>query len=139
MRFAVILTFFASLDAQADSKGDLKKLEGTWEIVQVVFNGWEPPESKGDRFSIKSGKMAGHLYPGATVIVDTGKSPNRIDVRYPHNGKSCTVPGIYEFIGEELRMCFAATIDGIPENAPRPTGFDTEHKVEVFFRAKRVK
>ena len=59
MRIATIILLAAAAVARADDKDEVKKLEGSWEVVSVTAGGRDLPKDKAPNLTIKDGKMTG--------------------------------------------------------------------------------
>jgi uncharacterized protein (TIGR03067 family) len=128
----------ASLNAQ---DGDLKKLQGTWNIVSLELNGETMPVSamgnarfviQGDHFTAQG---MGATYEG-TLEVDASATPKNINMNFtagPEKGNKSL--GIYELDGDNLRICLTTRGDVRPKSFAAPPG--TGFALEVWKR-KRV-
>jgi uncharacterized protein (TIGR03067 family) len=122
---AAALAAPAADDAQAPK--DLAQLQGEWQMVSGVANGFAIPEEmtrnfkrvcKDDELTVTNGDQ---LIMRAKITLDPTKTPKTIDFKVidgPTKGK--TQLGIYELTGDQLKSCFAAPDD------PRPTDFDSK-------------
>jgi uncharacterized protein (TIGR03067 family) len=116
-------------------KGDLKLLQGGWNIVTLEVEGDEYPplggriEIKGDRFvSLNMGAE----FEGA-ITVDSSASPKALDILYdkgPHAGRKSLA--IYELKKDEWKLCLGLA------GSSRPTKFATKkgtgHALETLRR-----
>lgn len=112
---------------------DLEKLQGTWNIVSVEVEGQIYPPAgaqiaiEGDRFvSLNMGAE----FAGA-MIVNEAAVPKSFDVLYdegPHAGKASL--GIYEFVGEEWKICLGLAGVGRPEGFVSKPG--SGHALEIL-------
>jgi uncharacterized protein (TIGR03067 family) len=119
-------------------KSELKKLDGTWQLVSAVENGKPAPEGvvKKIRVVIKEGKHT--VYFGDDVVVkeipfdlDPSKSPKTTLDTLPE-GK--TIRGIYKLEGDKLTSCAAEVgKEGPTEFASEP---GSGHTLRVFQRVK---
>jgi uncharacterized protein (TIGR03067 family) len=95
-------------------KTELKKLEGTWQLVRLEVGGkilnvegrYERRIFSGTKLTV----VSGHRVKKTTFTIDPVQAPMWID---------CGAPGIYELKGNTLRMFIG------PEGA-RPTEFKTK-------------
>jgi uncharacterized protein (TIGR03067 family) len=137
----VILTLAVPL-ARADEK-DAKKLEGTYEVVSVMFGGKVDDEKKNEveAFVIKDGVLTIKMKGGekdetAKFTVDPSKKPAHIDIA-PEKGKDKKVLGIYETKdtdkGMELTLVFTKT------DTERPKDFKGEGKEDAVIKLFRKK
>jgi uncharacterized protein (TIGR03067 family) len=104
----------------------LAELNGRWTITSMESDGDSVPREEYESLSlrIENGKYwlnrPDNEDTGA-FTVEAGKSPRAMDIR-PDTGPGAgqTIPAIYEWAGETLRICYS--IDGSGE---RPTAFYT--------------
>jgi RNA polymerase sigma factor (sigma-70 family) len=96
-----------SPEAAAKAADDLKKLEGTWDIVDAERGGKRvaADERKGMTVSIRDGKLVIDSPAGASqpflIRVDPSPSPKHIDM-IPAVGEA--ILGIYELDGDSLKL-----------------------------------
>ena len=118
----------------------IAKLQGSWEITTLEVDGNPMPSTgsqiviKGDRFSSLG---MGVTYEGK-ISVDDSKAPFAIDLKFtagPEKGN--TNHGIFEFIGEQWRLCLQMT------GGDRPKKFATSRgsglALETLQRAAKGK
>ena len=121
---------------------DHEKLQGTWKMDHVTFNGQEGTKDirwvfDGDHITIVSG---GNTTMRSEFQLGTGDSPNTIRINYLNNflayqgatGGSYT--GIYKLSGDKLRVCYDLTGRQYPKNFDAPKG--TGRISEEFTREK---
>jgi uncharacterized protein (TIGR03067 family) len=111
---AACISSLGAADGTHGAKGDVKVLEGAWEIVNVVHDGLEAGGGfrggktviKGETFTdILEGKRTG----GGTVKFDPSKKPPRIDLSYTAGlGKGTKRLGVYAANGDSLTIALAA-------------------------------
>jgi uncharacterized protein (TIGR03067 family) len=127
----------------ADVRKELKRLEGTWEVVALVQDGHEKPlegATGGLQAVITDDERT--LRAGATVFsrgryrIGPAASPRAIDLTITqgsHRGQ--IVRGIYDLVGDRLRICLAM------KGGPRPTAMvsrpDSGHTLMVHQRGKK--
>jgi uncharacterized protein (TIGR03067 family) len=137
-----LLFLAAGLVAAQDKKGDLAKMEGTWEVVAAEAQGNKAPAEqlkqaklrltiKGDQFTYKSNDMT---FAEGSIKLDEAKTPRAIDVKGKDpTGKEIGSTGIYEIEGDTMKVCFV-------EKGDRPTKFETkEGSPAQIVTYKRVK
>jgi uncharacterized protein (TIGR03067 family) len=106
--------------------GGLQKFAGKWVPVDVTINGTAVEKDKldailltieGDRYK----SVVGEKTDEGTIKIDESKQPATMDVlRKKSDGEEATIPAIYEFQGDALKICYAI---GTPA---RPTEFKSE-------------
>jgi uncharacterized protein (TIGR03067 family) len=128
--FALLCT---CLPLAADDKDDWKKLIGEWTPIGLEMAGtkFEASTFKDAKLTITQDKYV-VLMNGTTdkgdLKIDTSKKIKIMDivgVEGPNKGK--TIPAIYEFDGEMLKVCY--TLEG----KDRPEGFKTTKENGGFF------
>jgi uncharacterized protein (TIGR03067 family) len=135
----------ASIAAAADPKEeavkkDLKALDGTWHLTDIVKDGKEvpiPPGSAVVELVISDGKYREKVGKDevevGTFTVDPSKSPKTMDVMILEGtDKGKKQFGLYELKGDELKVAFA------PPGKDRPTALAGKEGVTVI-TYKRVK
>jgi uncharacterized protein (TIGR03067 family) len=107
---------------------ELKRLEGTWEMVSSVVDGKTvtPPEAERGKVVFQAdgsftAEVGGKVVRAGTMVVDPDKTPKAVDIII----KAGTLKGkathaIYALEGDELRMALPGP------GRPRPTAFSTE-------------
>jgi uncharacterized protein (TIGR03067 family) len=149
MRRLIVAAAFLALAvpvSRADEKADAaKKLNGTYQVVEVIVNG-KPDDKKKDDVSgvvIKDGTITikdKRREETAKFTVDPSKKPAHIDIA--PKGDDEKVPGIYELkeAGQEteLTIAFAKTGSEGPE-AERPKDFKGEGRGAVVLKLLRKK
>jgi uncharacterized protein (TIGR03067 family) len=123
-----------------DAAGELKKLEGVWEITAGEANGTAMPSEDvagatvtitGNKYSVVKNDFNDH----GTFSIDASKTPKQMDVR-PEAGTGAgqKLLAIYEVEPDGMRVCYAT------DGGERPKTFKTEaDSGRVFFTYKRKK
>ena len=118
---------FAVADAAATYEADLKRMQGDWMVASMIVSGMTMSDEEaqslfrtveGDRYVVsRYSKPVGK----GTFKLDATKNPKWIDST-PAAGPGAGKPilGIYEFNGQQLRICNAGP------GKPRPTGFESK-------------
>jgi uncharacterized protein (TIGR03067 family) len=145
---AVFLVAAVVGSAQDDaSKKDLKRMDGTWNVVLLEVDGRKPEKNESKRIAamnlvVKDGDYTiledGRERAGGTVKLDATKNPKEFDAISTDgpalglNGR--TMRGIYEWKGDEMRVCLAQ------EGEARPKAFRTkEGSGQILLAYKRLK
>jgi len=150
MKLPALLVIAAGLLVAADTKDDAikkdkAKLKGSWSIVAIEEEGKKQALPEGIKASLvfQDDKLATTGVRGdkkdsreATYVIDPTKKPATIDITLldgPERGK--TVPGIYAFEKDELKICWALKSD-----QDRPKEFPTKAgSKSILFTLKREK
>ena len=127
--FLASLSFVLS-PAAAEDEGekDLKKMAGDWVPVLMQLNGKKQPDkvAKSIKLTITGDKyntVVGEEKDEGTLKVDATKEPREMDIT-PSVGenKGKLIPCIYEFKGNELKVCYG--LNGTPRPADFKAGED---------------
>jgi uncharacterized protein (TIGR03067 family) len=133
-RIVAVLVFglFLLTAAHADdaSKKDHEKLQGTWTTVSAEQNGEKLDEElvkalkfvvKDDVFAVDGPAVVLKEYVKGTFKIDASVMPRMIDIKVGEGDKKGDmIEGIYEFDGDNLKIC--AKLVG----KERPINFKTE-------------
>jgi uncharacterized protein (TIGR03067 family) len=143
MRFLTTTAFLVlsiwTVGAADDPKDAAKKLEGTYEVVDVILGGKADPkkdevksvEIKGGQIIVKANKKD----DAAKFTLDPSKTPGHIEIMPGGNEK---LPGIYEVKetdkGTELTIAF-----NMADKPERPKDFKGAGKEEIVLKLFRKK
>jgi uncharacterized protein (TIGR03067 family) len=110
-------------------QNDQQAVQGTWKIIKGYEGGVEMPakERDGIKLTFKGKKLVvseNGRDEEAEFELDASTSPRSINVQPPNEKK---VFGIYEFDGDNLKLCFAR------EGGPRPTKFESPKDSKIGF------
>jgi uncharacterized protein (TIGR03067 family) len=133
----------AGLLSAADDKDDaikkeLKRIEGTWEVVSMEQNGQQLPlpDKKmlatfmGNKYVMKIGDQVVQEGEGK---IDPTQQPRTLDVKVTSgDDKGQSMLGIYELKSDQIRACVAAP------GKKRPTKFTSKND-QMLITYKRVK
>jgi uncharacterized protein (TIGR03067 family) len=115
------------------------KLDGNWAIESAELGGQAMPPAfisattmsiKGDQYTVVVGEAADR----GLLKHDPSKAPKSLDItgeEGPNKGK--TIRAIYEWAGENLRICYDLS------GGPRPTEFRTKSGSQLFLVTYRRK
>jgi uncharacterized protein (TIGR03067 family) len=129
-----LATMFAAIPScsqpvpEDQSSKDRTAIQGEWEIVFAESNGAPPPPGLLDhaKFVFTGDKMS-LLGKDATFELDATKNPAQIDF------KNSRQIGIYEFNGDDLKLCFGPSDDRPKEFKTKPR---TDHSLFVLKRKR---
>jgi len=109
---AVMPLLLASAAAEDEGEKELKKMSGNWVPTLMQLNGKKQPAEVVKAISLtidgsKYNTVVGQQKDEGTLKVDTTKTPREMDIT-PSVGenKDKTIPCIYEFKGNELKVCY---------------------------------
>jgi uncharacterized protein (TIGR03067 family) len=141
MRYTAIILLACALTVRADDKDEIKKLDGSWELVGLVAGGQEQPKEKAPNLTIKAGVMTG-FGPEIKLATDATKKPKWLNMTFTREGMESTVNAIYELDGDDLKICMPLAPkkgSGAVFENKRPESFDTKDKPEMLIKLKRAK
>jgi uncharacterized protein (TIGR03067 family) len=137
MRRMTLLPLVLCLIAADDAKKELERFQGDWVATRYVIDG-KSVETEAITLSVKGDESTytrGDSASKGTYRPNPAKDPKELDIVVtsgPDKGK--TYLAIYEFAGEELRICLTRT------GKERPTKFTsakgTDVTLEVWQRKK---
>lgn len=118
---------------------DLKQLEGSWEVVSMEANGKQAPSDKmPKKLTIAGNKLTG-LGPEMEIKADASKAPKWIDLTFKRGEQSNSLKAIYELKGDTLKLAIPLAQPGKPFENERPTGFESNGKLQATMTLKRSK
>jgi len=97
-----------------DAKKEVEKFQGTWNVTQLTYNGKVIEGEKAnfklvfkkDRFTVEGNDAVRKEYATISFKLETGTTPKLFDMSVVGGTqKGADIEGIYEFKGEELRIC----------------------------------
>lgn len=120
------LGLLLAADAKNEAQEDLKKFQGDW-TLEVEFQ--QQPFMKDANVSFKGDKYVftfkGNVWGEGTIKLNADAKPRSIDITHAISAeKGKTSPGIYQFDGDTLRICW--TPSGAASPNVRPTEFSTK-------------
>ena len=135
--FAMTGLLFASVVIAQDNatKKDLAKLQGTWALVSGARDGKNVPEEeakntvitiRGSDFVFPDVSKIGTSAKG-TIKLDPTKNPKSIDSTSSKDGTKSL--GIYEFVGNGYRVCFAEPGKDRPQHFSAKSGSGNDLQV----------
>jgi uncharacterized protein (TIGR03067 family) len=134
------LSLIGATDAGEDSlKGDLAKLQGTWEIISMEAEGKEVPkvEYSGVQWVFDGNKIIavrkGERREQATFTLDERKDPKQLDTTGKDDGD--VLHGIYQLDGDHLKLCLSKKEGDRPKEFVTKPG--SEHGLLILKRQKR--
>jgi len=150
--FAYVLTFFIAAlvccHVVAQDADDAKKIQGPWEISELIVGGKKVDEKdvKGMRFVFEKDKLTILPPTSDTGVVDKRTFTFKLDTKAKPAGveltaldgenKGAVSPGIYEVNGDVLRWCQSDD----PKAKDRPKAFASPEKSAFYlFTFKRAK
>jgi uncharacterized protein (TIGR03067 family) len=123
---SLLAGFLSAAPAPKEEIKDKDKLQGTWEIVSIDYEGqhYGAESYRGWRYILTGDKMVRKLNDDtnreSVFVLDPSKKPKTIDLTYEEPpGSKHTALGVYELDGDTLKWCFG------DDPSTRPTGFDT--------------
>ncbi len=133
---AAALAVVAADAPKDDSKKDLEKLQGTWGISSITYDGGDVPSDivsklrfavKGDEWAVQGEEEVAKEYGKATLKLDATAKPRLIDFHIGEGSeKGAEIEGIYEWNGDdEIKIC--AKVIG----KERPTEFASAENSRV--------
>jgi uncharacterized protein (TIGR03067 family) len=129
MRTLLVLALLVAAEGK-DGEAELKKFEGTWQLVSEVMDGKEQPADYTERIRwIFDDKGRWKVEDGGKVTftgdmkVYPDRSPRAADSTLTNEGehKGKTVRAIYELDGDTLKQCWAVERERPREFDPKPS------------------
>jgi uncharacterized protein (TIGR03067 family) len=158
LNFAFAIAALACCRALAGDADDAKKLQGTWEVVELIAYGKKVDLKtiKGTKFVFAKDKLTVQpandkleefVTRNFTFKLDPKKQPAEVDLTVlDAKDKGFVSPGIYELKGDSLRWCQSdattkpVKVNPFAEAAPeRPKSFASPEKSPIYlFTLKKV-
>ncbi|MCS6863635.1 MAG: TIGR03067 domain-containing protein [Gemmataceae bacterium] len=132
LRIVVAIPLCAGVAVAADPCDELKPFQGVWVIAEAHLAGRDHRDDfHGMKLTITGNTYVidfGDNSDKGTITVDGTKTPKHIDLTTRPDGpfKGRTLPGIYEFHGQRIRLCLNS------EKPERPTKFEAPEKTPLM-------
>jgi uncharacterized protein (TIGR03067 family) len=127
----LVLTGVLLIAADDAAKKDLDKFQGAWDAVAIEFNGKDLLNDgvklrftfKGNKATVDGDEDVKKDYAAFTFKLDPSTNPKCIDMTISAGEqKDSVIEGIYEFKGDELRLCAKTTARERPAKFASPEG-----------------
>ena len=108
-------------------KREREKLQGVWAVTKLMEAGKKAPDEKAKSIRIEFKGAATTIsikdkaVAKGTYTVDPEKSPATMDITFEKEGKTVTIPAIYEIQGDDLKLCHPYGEGGTRPNAIEAT------------------
>lgn len=113
----------------AARQAELKKWEGTWEVVSADYEGKRQPYPM--KFAFEGENVTAFLdgqEAFGSLFLDASKPIKLVSMHLGY----FTTPGIYEFEGESLKLCLGGGLWMMPNN--RPTSFKEQEAILLVLK-----
>jgi uncharacterized protein (TIGR03067 family) len=128
--FGILLGSFIAAGAQDDAaKKDVDKLQGTWEVSSLIYDGKAADKYrfnltfKGDEATVAGNERVEKEYPKLKFKLDPATTPKCLDLGIVANGQvGINFEGIYELKDDELRLCVKVVGKDRPLEFASPDG-----------------
>jgi uncharacterized protein (TIGR03067 family) len=130
-RALVLVGAILLVAADDAAKKDQDKLQGRWEAIAIEYNGKDLKADgvkltfnfKGNKATIEGTEEITKDFSGFTFKLDPSTNPKCIDMTVTGGDqKDSVIEGIYEFKGEEFRLCAKITAKERPAKFASPEG-----------------
>jgi len=104
-------TLFAAGGTGTPGKQKREKLQGVWAVTELTEANKKASDKKAQSVRIEfkgEGSIIirhGKAAIKGTYMVDRQKSPATMDITYEKDGKTVTIPALYELKGDDLKLC----------------------------------
>ena len=120
MKYLALLCFvafpwYAGAGAPKDAKKELDKIQGTWTMAEMKYNGKDLTNDnkskfklifKGDTATVEGTDELKKEYAKVRFTLDPAANPRLVDMKIiSGNQKDAVIEGIYELKGNEFRIC----------------------------------
>ena len=119
-------------DGAAKVKAELKKLEGTWTVSELTYNGKDHKNLKfnfvfkGDEAVVEGDDKVKVEYARIKIKLDPAVTPKIMDITVAGGiQKDASMEGIYELKDTELRICIKVFGKDRPDTFASPDGSST--------------
>jgi uncharacterized protein (TIGR03067 family) len=119
-------------EAKKDAKSDLKKLDGSWKAVKLIYNGEDFMKGEDSRIAmdIKDGVATVRAsegikkeYAKVRLVLDPSATPKLLDLTVVAGAqKDAKMEGIYKLDGDKLTICVKVLGNGRPAKFESPEG-----------------
>jgi len=120
-------TLCAAGDKGTAGKRERVKLQGVWAVTELTEANKKASDKKAQSLRIEfQGEASIIISHGkaalkGTYTVDREKSPATMDITYEKDGKTVTIPALYELKGDDLKLCHPSAEGGSRPNAIEAT------------------
>jgi uncharacterized protein (TIGR03067 family) len=103
-----------------DVQNELKKLEGSWNVIYMEIDGLRQPKEKSPKQIIITGDKLTGIGPPMSLTLDISRNPKWIDLVFKKGDQSFPIHAIYDVSDDELRICMPVAQPGILFENKRP-------------------
>jgi uncharacterized protein (TIGR03067 family) len=135
---ALVLVATTTFAATTGPEQELKKLQGTWNVVSLEVDGKPEPKSKAPKQLVIAGDKLTGFGPVMKLTLDPGKTPKWVDLTYTKGDKAFPVYAIYEFRENDLKLSIPIARAGKPFLNERPQNFAAEGKDVALLTLRRA-
>jgi uncharacterized protein (TIGR03067 family) len=131
----LVLACFLILGAEEtrkDAKADLKKLDGSWKVVKVIYNGEDftndgvgplAMDVKDGEATVRAKEDIKKEYAKVRLALDPSATPKILDLSVLAGAqKDAKMEGIYKLDGDKFTICIKVLGNGRPGKFESPEG-----------------